>query len=164
MTRATLLTAATAALIGAGAALPALADRGPGDRARLDFEAIDADGSGSLSTAELTGRATSRIAEADANGDGALDRDELVAAMPDPRPAFARPFASDRAADRADRMLAIMGATEAGRIEIDALAGRQVDRLLAVADTDRDGEISAGEAGALRDRVADRGHRRGDRF
>ena len=39
----------------------------------------------SLSRAELQARAVARLGEADANGDGALDRDELIARMPGAR-------------------------------------------------------------------------------
>lgn len=172
MTRTGIFGMATAVLLGATAAVPAFAERGghagpggPGGPARLDFEAIDTDGSGTLSAAELTGRATGRIAEADADGDGTLDREEIIATMPAGRPGLAAPFGPDRAAARADRMLAMMGESESGRIAIDELAGRQADRLLAAADTDRNGEISQAEADAMSEHA--RGlqhHRHGDRL
>lgn len=151
-------TAATLLLLGVAAAAPALAQGAHGGPRALDFDAIDADASGTLSAAELTDRATGRISEADTNADGALDRDEIIAAMPGAGPAFAAPFGPDRAAGRADRMLAMMGASESGEIVIVEMAGRQTDRLLAIADTDGDGEISREEADAMQSRRAERGH------
>ena len=47
-----------------------------------------------------------------------------------------------------DRLLALMGATETGRVEVSALADRRVNLLLAAADTDRDAAISQAEADA----------------
>jgi hypothetical protein len=57
-------------------------------------------------------------------------------------------------------MLAMMGATEAGSVEVTALSARQVDGLLARLDTDRDGAISQDEAAALEKRRGGREHGR----
>jgi Ca2+-binding EF-hand superfamily protein len=114
--------------------------------ARIDFVAIDADGDGALTRDELTARATTRLAAADANGDGALDRAELIAALPGPRNTILMVFAPDPAAERADRFLAFMGVAENGRVEIAAIAERQVNGLVARFDADRDGAISRAEA------------------
>ena len=48
----------------------------------IDFVAIDTDGNGSLSRAELQARAVARLGRIDANGDGVLTREELILAMP----------------------------------------------------------------------------------
>lgn len=119
---------------------------GPG---RIDFLAIDTDGNGSLSRAELVARATERLAKADANGDGTLSRAELVEALPGPRGGLLDLFGPNPAEAFADRMLALMGATEAGQVTIADLAGQRVNFLLAFADTDRDSAISAAEAEAM---------------
>ncbi len=58
-------------------------------------------------------------------------------------------------------MLALMGATETGRVEVAALADRRVNLLLAFADTDRDAAISQAEADAMQDRATARMHGRG---
>ena len=153
-------TDAAAALVAAprGAARPGRHGHGRADGAwaggGIDFAAIDTDGNGSLSRAELRRARTERLAAADANGDGALDRDEIVAAMPRP-PAAARSTSSAPTPARrmADRLLAMMGATETGQVEVAALAERRVNMLLAFADTDRDAAISGrgrGDAGAPR--------------
>ncbi len=78
--------------------------------------------------------------------------------MPGPRGGLTGVFRADPGEARADRMLATMGATEAGRVEVVVLSARQVDGLLARLDTDRDGAISQGEVAALE---MQRGGRRG---
>lgn len=138
---------------------------GPGDGPGrgLDFAAIDTDANGSLSRAELEARANARIVVIDANGDGFLERAEIIAAMPAPRGGPMDVFRPDPSEARADRMLAMMGATEAGRVEVAALTARQVDGLLARLDTDRDGAISQEEVAALEMRREERGGRFGER-
>jgi hypothetical protein len=164
MTTLSRLTAPAVLLAGLGAAGVAWADFPMGGgRGGVDFDAIDADADGALTRAELTARATERLAEPDANGDGALDRAELIAVMPAPRGLFVDVFAADPAEARADRMLAFMGATEAGRIEIVALAERHVNGLLARVDRDRDGAVSRDEAEAAAERRAERRHDRRER-
>jgi hypothetical protein len=156
LTRLTAPAVLIAAIAAAGAATAGGGQRhGPG----LDFGAIDTDSNAALSRTELTARATARLAEPDANGDGALDRDELIASMPSPRGGMFMVFAPDPAEARADRLLAMMGATEAGRVEIAALAERQVNGLLARLDTDRDGAVSQAEAEAKAERHRERGPR-----
>jgi hypothetical protein len=123
----------------------------------IDFAAIDADGDGSLSRAELQARAAERIARADANGDGILGRDELIAAMPGAHGALVAVFAPDPSERYVDRLLALVGATESGQVEVTVLADRQVNMLLAAADQDRDAAISAEEAEAMP------AHHRGER-
>ena len=125
-------------------------------RGGIDLVAIDTDGNGSLSRAELVSRATERLARADADGDGTLTRVEIVDAMPGRGRGLMNLFAPDPAEAFADRLLAMMGATEAGQVSVADLAGQRVNFLLAFADTDRDAAISQPEADAL-----DRG--RGDR-
>ena len=161
LTRMTALAALLGALASAGAAAAQEGpEGGPGGPMMMmrpggiDFVAIDTDGNGSLSRAELQARAVARLAKADANGDGFLDRDELIAAMPGPHGGVIEVFSADPAEGFADRMLALMGATETGRVEIVALGDRRVNTLLAFADTDRDAAISQAEADAIKDRHA----------
>jgi Ca2+-binding EF-hand superfamily protein len=138
---------------------------GPGDGPGrgLDFAAIDTDANGTLSRAELEARATARIGGIDTNGDGFLERAEIVEAMPGPRGGMMGVFRADPAEERADRMLAMMGATEAGRVEVTVLTARQVDGLLARLDSDRDGAISKDEVAALETRRGDRRGAYGER-
>ena len=69
--------------------------------------------------------------------------------MPGPHGGVIDVFSPIRPRRFADRMLALMGATETGRVEIVALADRRVNTLLAFADTDRDAAISQAEADAM---------------
>jgi len=138
---------------------------GPGDlmggfHGEIDVVAIDADGDGVLTRAELQARAVDRLGRADANGDGGLDREEIVALMPARHGGFLNVFAEDPAERMADRLIALMGGTEAGRVEVAALAERRVNALLAMADADRDAAISLEEAEAAADRPNGPGVRR----
>jgi hypothetical protein len=115
----------------------------------IDFDAIDTDGNDSLSRAELVARATERLSPADSNGDGVIDRAELVAFFPAPRGGgLMGVFARNPAEDMAERVLALLGATEAGQVEVGALADARVNLLLAFLDTDHDAAISRAEAEA----------------
>jgi EF hand len=163
------LTAAAATALAALAAGTAMAQEGPGNmmggfhagpgdmmggfHGEIDIVAIDTDGDGVLTRAELQAHAVERLARADANGDGSLDRVELVALMPAPRGGFLNVFAEDPAERMADRLIALMGGTETGRVEVAALADRRVNALLAMADADRDAAISLEEAEAAADRL-----------
>jgi hypothetical protein len=133
-----------------------------GDERGLDFVAIDTDGNGSLNRAELQARAVERLGRIDANGDGILGRDELILAMPGRHGGMMSVFAADPGERFVDRLLAMLGATETGQVELDALAGHRVNMLLAFVDTDRDAAISEAEAAAMRDHGRRR-HRDGGR-
>jgi Ca2+-binding EF-hand superfamily protein len=149
--------AAAAALLG-GLAIAGVASADPRDGRRdapphgfdsIDFQAIDADGDGSLSRAELMARATARIALADTSKDGSLDRLELAAALPGPGNTIVAVFAASPTERLADRILAETGSTERGNVTVEVLAERQVNMLLASADTDRNAAISMEEADAM---------------
>ena len=141
-----------AALVAAAGA--AAAQHGPMGMGRdgIDFAAIDTDGNGSLSRAELQARAQARLAAADANGNGILERTEIVAMFPAPPQRMFDVFSADPGEEMADRLLAMMGATEAGQVDLAALADRRVNMLLAFSDEDRDAAISTAEAEAMQAR------------
>lgn len=122
---------------------------GPPPFGAIDFQAIDTDGDGTLSRAELMARATARIAAADSDKNGSLDRTELAAALPGPGNTIIAVFAASPAERFADRILAETGSTEAGTVTVEVLAARQVNMLLAAADTDRDAAISLEEADTM---------------
>jgi Ca2+-binding EF-hand superfamily protein len=162
--------AAAAALLGgvAAAGLVAAQDgpRGPGGPmgfgGPIDFVAIDANADGSLSRDELVARATERMSAADANGDGTIDRAELIAFLPAPRGGLMQVFAPNPAEDMADRVLALLGATEAGQVELGTLTDARVNLLMATADADHDGAISRAEADEMRPHGGRGGHRGGE--
>ena len=141
-----------AALVAAAGA--AAAQHGPMgmDSDGIDFAAIDSDGNGSLSRAELQARAQARLAAADANGNGILERTEIIAMFPAPPQRMFDVFSADPGEEMADRLLAMLGATEAGQVDVAALADRRVNMLLAFADEDRDAAISTAEAEAMQER------------
>lgn len=155
MTRLSPLALAIAGMLAAAGATAAQEMSG---RSGLDFAVIDTDGDGSLSRAELQARAVARLARADANGDGLLDRAEIIAILPAPHSSYFDVFAPDPAEAMADRLLALMGATETGQVEISALADRRVNTLLARVDADRDAAISQAEADGYAARRGGRGH------
>ncbi len=168
--RRTIMTTATILALGAGVAsaqngpmMPGQTGPGPmGPHGHaIDFAAIDTDGNGTLSRSELQARATDRLARFDTDGDGALDRDELIAAMPGPHGGLMTVFSVDPGERWADRLLAMMGATETGQVEVSALADHRVNMLLAFVDTDRDAAISQAEVEAMQAHGRDwkkRGH------
>jgi len=124
--------------------------------------AIDGVGDGPLTRAELQARAVERIARADENADGSLEREEIVAFLPGPRGGLLAVFAEDPAERMTDRLIALMGGTETGRVEVAALAERRVNALLAFADENRDAVISQEEATAMLEGMHEgRGHGRG---
>ena len=95
-------------------------------------------------------RATARIAGADSDRNGTLDRTELAAALPAPQASLTAVFSSSPAERMADRILAVTGNTETGTVSVQALAEHQVNMLLAALDSDRDAALSQSEAEAVR--------------
>jgi hypothetical protein len=160
LTTASLLAPLLAVGAGAAAAQGGMGPMMGGDERGIEFVAIDTDGNGSLSRAELQARAVARLGRIDESGDGMLTREELILAMPGPHGGMMSVFAADPGERSVDRLLALMGATEAGQVELDALADRRVNMLLAFVDTDRDAAISEAEAAAMREHG--RRHRGGD--
>lgn len=154
MTRTSLMAASAVLLLVVGSAAMAgdgmrgeMGARGFGGEA-LDFAAIDANGDGKLDRSELLARSTARIAEIDADADGSVTRAELVAAFPAHGGAW-RVFSRDPGEERADRMLAMLGGTEAGAVPTAAFAEHRVNMLLSTVDTDRDDAISVAEHEAI---------------
>ena len=97
-----------------------------------------------------------RFGEADADGDGKLSRDEVVARMSE--------RSRNRIEARADRMIARMDDDGDGMLSMgemqSGMGGRMFDRL----DADGDGAISRGEFAGMRemrDRHPGRGHGKG---
>lgn len=145
------LLTATALLIVLGGAAYA---KGPA-RA-FDFDAIDADGNGEITQAEIDAAQAARFAAADTDSDGSLSVEELSVAMENWR--------SERAARASERILSRLDENEDGSLSAEELAGgdrsaRMFERL----DKDDSGTISAEEAEAMKDRRRGGRHGKGGR-
>ncbi len=151
MKKAILIIAAIGATVGA----TSLQARDHGEREKPAFSAIDTDGNGQITEAEMQAYRSARVAErfatADANNDGSLTVEEIVAA--------AREGAEDRAQRRAERMMSRLDANENGTLEADELAGRgdRGGKGFGRADANNDGMLSEAEYDAMKGRRGNRG-------
>ena len=123
----------------------------------FDFETIDTDGNGEITQAEITAFEAARFAEADANGDGLLSKEELVAQI-EARSNDAR---AERLERGVDRMMSHLDADEDGSISLEERqsnerSAKMFDRL----DADDSGTISEQEAEKMSDRGG-RGDKKG---
>lgn len=144
------------------AAVPALAQEtgtpmdgpmdGPmgGPMGMMMFETLDADGDGKVTVAEIEAHRLAAVVALDADGNGLISRDELIAA-------HVR-MATERAARMADRRLAAQDANGDGQLSAAELAAPPMPpkRLFERADTDGDGAISEAEFEAAMERMGDR--------
>ncbi len=147
--------AALAALL-LGGAVPgaALAEGDAPGTPKLDFRTLDADGDGALTRDELERHRDAVFAATDADGDGVLSRDELVEA------ALRRVRA--RIEKRVDRRLDRLDSDGDGVLS--AAEYRRSDRLarrFARIDRDRDGRITPDELLAAAERLRKRRAARG---
>ena len=143
------------ALVASSMTMPLVAQtpEGAEDR-RPSFEALDADGDGKVTQAELEAFRASRFAEIDTNGDGSVSREEFLAQ------------AAARSEARAGRMFERLDADGDGALSRDAIEagrGRGPDpaRMISRLDTDGDGALSEDEFEAARERLAERRQERG---
>lgn len=141
------LVSLTALAISASAGLA----RGGPDRAMPGFETLDQDGNGEITQSELNALGEARFAETDGNGDGTLDRAELIAA------------AVGWAEARATRMIERLDSNGDGVLSQDELtARRDTGRMISRFDSDGNGTLSQAEYDAgrekMRDRMAGHGH------
>jgi Ca2+-binding EF-hand superfamily protein len=147
-------------MIPAALVLPAMAEDGPPRGPQMVFETLDLDGDGMVTLEEMEGARVARFAEADANGDGLLDRDELMAG------------GSERMARGIDRMMDRADADGDGALSQEELAGlrsgrRGPEAIFQRFDADGDGSLSAAEfeqaAEAMRERRGGHGGPFGNR-
>lgn len=145
-------------LIPAGLVLPAAAQQGPGRGPEMMFERFDLDGDGAITLTELQEAREGRFEAADANGDGLLDRPELLAMV------------EERAARGVDRMLQRADGNGDGALSAEELSaarsgrgGPDPERLFQRMDADGNAAISRAEfdeaIARLRERHGDRGDR-----
>ncbi len=145
-----IVVAATLILAGTGVAV-AKSHSGEG-RAALNFETLDADGSGEITTEDLTALRDARFAEMDANGDGSVNEEEFTA------------VAVAHAAEQAAARFARLDADGDGALSRDVLEQRRgrgiSERMISRFDVDNSGGVSAEEFEAAKERMAERGGKR----
>ncbi len=138
-----ILLASTMIMLGAGVAT-AQDQRGPG----MDFETLDVDGSGEITTEDLTALRANRFAELDSNGDGVIDQEEFVAAQ------------TARSEERATRMFDRLDADGDGTLSRDVIESRgrggMGERMISRFDEDNSGGISAEEFEEAKARIGER--------
>ncbi|WP_341368721.1 calcium-binding protein [Yoonia sp. BS5-3] len=140
----------TAALMAGLVMTAAAAQEG---RKRPDFSAMDTDGDGSITLAEIEARSADRFTQTDTDGDGAFSAEELIAA------------AEGRNAERATRMLERFDENEDGLLQQAELPQRDGDRAARMferVDADGDGMITQAEFDAAQETMGNR-ERRTDR-
>jgi Ca2+-binding EF-hand superfamily protein len=107
------------------------------ERDRPGFEALDADGDGTLTVAEMLAFGASKFAQSDSNGDGVISADEYGAA------AVAR--AAARAAERYARMLEWRDLDGDGALSPAEMTDNRGEKLFMRLDGNRDGVVTAEE-------------------
>ena len=156
MKKTTILTAT--ALIAAIAATATISHAKGRHGPRIDLTEMDANNDGSITMAEVSAFQTAKFNEADADADGALSKEELLAV-------FAARHDGDmpeRAQARLDRMFAKMDADDSGTLTLDEQSSEdRITRMFDRLDTDDDGAISAEELQEAKARHGDRGKRGG---
>lgn len=129
---------------------------GPGPMPMLNFDAIDADKDGKITTAEFDAYRTAEFALADTNKDGQVSTDELAAKHVADMTA--------RAAEMAAKMIERSDENADGQLSAEEMAnGPRAPTLFERADADGDGAITKAEADAMKDDMGRHGkhHRRG---
>ena len=133
-----------------GGAMGMLLGHGPFGGPGFDFDAVDADKDGKITLAEMEAFRAARFAGADANADGNLSAEELVAMHEAERAARQLQRSTDMIAKfdtNADGVLSAEELPQPGNFE------QLFDRI----DTDKDGAISKAEADAALEMMG--GHR-----
>lgn len=152
MENSTLKIAVVATLILAGTGVAFANNHSGQGRGAITFEAIDADGSGEITTEDLAALRDARFAEMDADGNGSVSEEEFTA------------VAVAHAAEQAAARFARLDADGDGTLSRDVLEQRRgrgiSDRMITRFDTDNSGGVSAEEFEAAKERIAERGGKR----
>ncbi|MGR3316244.1 EF-hand domain-containing protein [Roseovarius indicus] len=113
---------------------------------RPSFEELDANGDGAVSREEMQARMQARFADADADGDGKITREEMSARM------------EARQAERRERFLNRMferkDADADGALTMEEMRGDRADKMFARVDQDGDGSVSREEFDAMKERFS----------
>ena len=132
----------------AGAALIALMVAGSGavlargEGRGHEFSALDTDGDGQITQAEIQAMADARFSSLDTDDDGTLSLEELIKG------------ASERVAERAEKMIKRFDSNADGKLSADEMPRRGGDRegkMFKRADADGNGSISQEEFDAMRE-------------
>ncbi|MDA7426383.1 EF-hand domain-containing protein [Thalassococcus lentus] len=131
-------------IVAMGAASLAMAHGGKergGERGQMRgaamFEAMDTNGDGKLTQAEIDAYKAKRFSEADADGDGFLSPEEMAAQGEKKN--------DERRAKRATRMIERLDANEDGKLSAEELDARGPGNLIEKADKDGDGAVTLEE-------------------
>ncbi len=148
-----------ASMIPLALAAPAMAQDGRGFGPGMVFSELDLDGDGALTLQEMQGAAEGRWARADADDDGLVTRDELIAqAMAQAETRIDQMFErADTDGDGAISTAEIEAMREARRVA-------RMERMFERVDADGDGNVTEAEFDAMVERMGERhGDRGGDR-
>jgi EF hand domain-containing protein len=136
-----LLTFLALGLTGLVVADPAAARGKP----RLNFAKVDTNADGFLTPQEISKHRTELIMQADTDGDGAVSRDEMRAAITARLQKNGRELKPARLERRLTRMFENLDANKDGLIGADEIADRTDSPLFRKTDADGDGRISKAE-------------------
>jgi hypothetical protein len=131
---------------------------GRGGPAGFDFAAVDADGDGKITPAEMQAFRQAEIAGLDADGNGLISAEEMVAKQMVRMQARAEEMAKARIEAQDSNG---DGQLSAAEMAMPGMPTGMFERL----DTDKDGAISTAELDAAREKMGDRrgqGHGKGD--
>ena len=127
--------------------------QGPGARMMgmmFDFAAMDGDGDGKVTQAEMQAHRQAELTGMDADGDGLISQPELAAFMAERMQKMADQIATDRIEMQDSDG---NGKLSAAEMQMPPMAGRMFERL----DTDGDGALSQAEIDAMHKKMAGRG-------
>ena len=124
---------------------------GHGPKPMFNFDAVDSDKDGKITTTEFDAFRAAEFAKADANADGQVSAEELAAKQVADMTA--------RAAEMAAKMIERMDDNADGQLSAEEMAqGPRAPTLFERADADNDGAVSKEEVEAMKGEM---GHRHG---
>lgn len=126
---------------------------GPGEHSSR-LEAVDTDGDGNVTRAEIDAQRAEKFSQADANGDGSVSFSEMES--------FREAERARRKAEAAQRRFEKMDADGDGAIGPDEF-GSRADKMFDKIDADGDGVITEQERSAAKDKMREHRGKRGER-
>ena len=120
-----------------------------GGKRGFNFEKMDANGDGFVTADEIIAAHNARFTNQDANGDGFLTKEEVTAAM-ELRAAEHNKELGEKSAKRLDKFFERADADNDGKIAKSEMRTPNTAKLIEKLDTDGDGKISMAEAEAMK--------------